>query len=56
MKCEKCGKNIVMGVCGCGKRDIRELRSLEPQFRTFAIERSAVNEDKRTVADRKSVV
>jgi len=49
MKCQKCGKDIIRGVCGCGKRDIRDLARLEPQFRTFAIERSAVQEDKRTV-------
>lgn len=49
MTCTKCKKEIVKGVCGCGKRDIRDIGKLGMQFRTFALERSSVDEEKRTV-------
>jgi len=49
MICPTCGKPIVRGVCGCGKRDIRDLKKLPPQFRTIAISRAAVQEDSRTI-------
>ncbi len=50
MKCPKCGKDIVRGVCGCGKRDIRKLGKLEPQFRLITLDRAAVNADTRTLS------
>lgn len=50
MICDICKKPIIAGICGCGKRDLRELKKLEPQSRFITLDRAAVQQDSRTVS------